>query len=54
VDDKYGVDIDEVYEMEELLPILIKNKYAIEIRPALPDADEDTLHIGYLKLSSLQ
>jgi hypothetical protein len=52
IDDKYGVDVDDVYEIKDILPQSLKDKYVICIHPAalLP---EDELHIGYLKLSSL-
>lgn len=52
IDDKYGVDVDDVYEIKEILPKQLKDKYIISIQPtaSLP---EDELHIGYLKLSSL-
>jgi Domain of Unknown Function (DUF1543) len=53
IDDKYGVDVDDVYEIKEILPKELKDKYVIHIQSSasLPD---DKLHIGYLKLSSLQ
>jgi len=52
IDDKYGVDVDDIYGIEEVMPKFLKEKYAVVIDPdtTLP-ADE--LHIGYLKLSSL-
>jgi hypothetical protein len=52
IDDKYGVDVDDVYEIKDVLPKELKDKYVISIQPAaaLP---QDELHIGYLKLSSL-
>jgi hypothetical protein len=52
IDDKYGVDVDDVYEIKDILPQQLKDKYVIGIQPtaSLP---EDELHIGYLKLSSL-
>jgi hypothetical protein len=52
IDDKYGVDVDDVYEIKEILLKQLKDKYVISIQPgtSLP---KDELHIGYLKLSSL-
>jgi Domain of Unknown Function (DUF1543) len=52
IDDKYGVDVDDVYEIKDILPKQLKDKYAISIETAayIP---EDKMHIGYLKLSSL-
>lgn len=52
IDDKYGVDVDDVYEIDDILPDEIKNQYSILIEPATTKL-EDELHIGYLKLSSL-
>lgn len=52
IDDKYGVDVDDVYDVEDILPKHLKEKYAIQIMPA-SDRTEDDLHIGYLKLSKL-
>ncbi len=53
IDDKYGVDVDDVYEIEEVLPAVIKARYAIVIEEVGLPLTEDQLHIGYLKLSSL-
>ena len=51
VDDKYGIDVDDIYEIDDILPAATKTKYRIHV---LPNAkNEDILHIGYLKLSKL-
>ncbi len=52
IDDKYGVDVDDVYEITEILPQYIKDQYSIVIEKAAA-LTEDELHIGYVKLSSL-
>lgn len=52
IDDKYGVDVDDLYEIEEILPPSIKEKFAVSIRPAA-NAAKDAWHLGYTKLSSL-
>ena len=53
IDDKYGIDVDELYEIDDILPASQKVKYRIEV--ATGDAlAEDELHLGYLKLSSLE
>ncbi len=52
IDDKYGVDVDDVYQIEDILPNYFKEKYAIEISKA-EDKKEDILNIGYYKLSKL-
>ncbi|QES90132.1 DUF1543 domain-containing protein [Rhizosphaericola mali] len=53
IDDKYGVDVDDIYAIDEILPSEIKEKYSIQIR--LTEAkEEDKMHLGYLKLSLLK
>jgi hypothetical protein len=52
IDDKYGVDVDDLYQIEEILPAAIKEKYIIQIEPAA-GAAKDKWHLGYTKLSSL-
>lgn len=49
IDDRYGIDVDDIYEIEELLSPAFKEKYRIIITPAngLPD---DEYHLGYVKL----
>ncbi len=53
IDDKYGIDVDDIYEIDELLPSYIKEKFSIVLVPG-SIANEDELNIGYLKLSSLK
>ena len=52
IDDKYGVDVDDIYEIDEVLPEALKQQYALSITP-VTEIKEDELHIGYTKLSSL-
>jgi hypothetical protein len=52
IDDKYGVDVDDLYEIGEILPLSIKEKYSIEIRMS-DGIEKDEWHLGYTKLSSL-
>jgi hypothetical protein len=52
IDDKYGVDVDDVYEIEEILPNAIKEKYSVSIQPA-PGIAKDEWHLGYFKLDAL-
>lgn len=52
IDDKYGVDVDDVYEIEDALPPALKEQFSVLIEPAAA-VTEDELQIGYLKLSSL-
>ena len=52
IDDKYGVDVDDIYEIEEILSPAIKEKYMISIEPVV-GLEKDDWHLGYTKLSSL-
>ena len=35
VDDKYGIDVDDLYTIDEVLPKLTKEQYSIELQPIL-------------------
>lgn len=52
IDDKYGIDVDDVYDIEEILPAHLKEKYRIRISAAAGQG-EDRLHLGYLKIDKL-
>jgi len=54
IDDKYGVDIDDVYPVADILDMTYKHQYRLfiseEQEKALP---EDVLNIGYYRLDKL-
>ena len=50
IDDKYGVDVDDVYEIMDILPAAMKDKYTI-ILTKDEAAPEDEIQLGYFKLS---
>jgi len=52
IDEKYGIDVDDIYKIEDILSEEAKQKYHIEIKPSsgLP---EDGLHLGYFRLDKL-
>ena len=52
VDDKYGVDVDDVYKIEEILPADIKEKFSIHISGAKTEGS-DEMHLGYFTLQKL-
>jgi hypothetical protein len=55
IDDKYGVDVDDVYEITDILSSTSKEKYSVLITPAEKDSLlGDEIHIGYFKLSMFQ
>lgn len=52
IDDKYGIDVDDVHRIADILPEQIKNKYSIRLQYT-GTGPEDELHIGYVKLSTI-
>ncbi|MFD0701162.1 DUF1543 domain-containing protein [Myroides pelagicus] len=54
IDNKYGIDVDEIYAIEEILDPKQKQDYSIRITPAKEDAKEDEITLGYMKLSSFE
>ncbi|RYY90677.1 MAG: DUF1543 domain-containing protein [Chitinophagaceae bacterium] len=52
IDDKYGVDVDDVEAIEDILPEAERNQFALRIQPGAVVA-EDAMHLGYFKWSKL-
>ena len=52
IDDKYGIDVDDIYNIEDILSPELKEKFALKITET-ENAIEDKLHIGYLKLEKI-
>ncbi len=52
IDDKYGIDIDDVYRVEDILDDHFKERYQLEITPA-SDLPPDEIYLGYFKLNKL-
>jgi len=52
IDEKYGIDVDDIYNIEEILDPNLKEKYHIEIVPNGGLA-EDPIHLGYFRLNKL-
>lgn len=52
IDDKYGVDVDDIYAIEDILPAAIKEKYMIRIKPG-SGSRPDELYMGYFRLDKL-
>ncbi len=53
VDDKYGIDVDDVYGIEDILPVENKNEYRIQISKDTT-GDGDELHLGYFTIEKLK
>jgi hypothetical protein len=52
VDDKYGVDVDDIYAIEDILPAYIKERYSLKVLPAETEKF-DTMNLGYFKLDKI-
>lgn len=53
IDDKYGVDVDDIYEISDVLSQYMKKKYRIQVTDVKSD-EKDIFHAGYLKLSKIK
>lgn len=61
IDEKYGIDVDDIYRIEDILAPAFKDKYHIQITPVADLNDdqttgltEDTVNLGYFKLDKLK
>ncbi len=52
IDDKFGIDVDDLYNVKELLTLNLIEQFELQITPAKL-FEEDQLHIGYLKLDKI-
>jgi len=52
IDDKYGIDVDDIYAIEDILPASDKEQYIIDVT-ANADAEEDRMNLGYYMLHKL-
>lgn len=52
IDNKYGVDVDDIYEIADILSSKFKDKYRIIISEA-SETRKDVLQLGYLKLDKI-
>lgn len=52
IDDKFGVDVDDIFEIKDILSAETRSKYTLKLTPAegLP---EDVSVLGYIPLSKL-
>lgn len=53
IDDKYGVDVDEVYPVTDILQPADKANFRIVVTNE-PAEQLDEIHLGYIRLSSLE
>lgn len=52
IDEKYGIDVDDVYRIEEIWRSPAASKYAIRLTPTTGLSD-DEIHLGYFRLDRL-
>ncbi len=52
IDDKFGVDVDDIFEIKDILTPKDKMNFSISIVKAEGKLPEDILNLGYFKLSS--
>lgn len=53
IDDKYGVDVDDIYAIADILPASAKKKYNLLVTPSGSGLAEDEIHLGYFKLDAV-
>lgn len=46
VDDKYGIDVDNVHNIADILPQAFRELYTLQIQP-IAHPQEDEIHLGY-------
>ncbi len=51
IDDKYGIDMDDIFKIEDVLESSLKERYALQILPS--GGEEDELQIGYVQIKKL-
>ena len=52
IDDKYGIDVDDIHNIKEILDLKYKNQFQIKISEST-NTITNKLHIGYVKINSL-
>ncbi|HFK5570792.1 DUF1543 domain-containing protein [Elizabethkingia meningoseptica] len=50
IDDKHGVDIDDIFNVHDILPKEMKEKYSIVMEKTEAEIQENEMHLGYMKL----
>jgi hypothetical protein len=53
IDDKYGIDVDDIHKIEDILAVGFKEYYSLKITKSDVPLTEDVQHIGYLKIDKL-
>lgn len=54
IDDKYGVDVDNIYTLKDILPAHLKEQFDIVLEQAQPGCIEDTIQLGYFRPAKVE
>lgn len=54
IDDKYGIDVDDAYEIKDILSDVYGRHYSIELSPAPGGEREDVINLGYYTINSFK
>jgi hypothetical protein len=54
IDDKHGVDIDDIFNVNDILPAAMKEKYAIILTKSDAADQKNPMGLGYLKIDKIQ
>jgi hypothetical protein len=54
IDDKYGVDVDDIYAIEDILPAAVKNQYTLQLTHNVSEGRQDQIQLGYFQLHKLE
>ena len=52
IDDKYAIDVDDIYKVETILPALMQQKYRIQLSPAALE-NPSPMALGYFQMHLL-
>ncbi|UOU96943.1 DUF1543 domain-containing protein [Chryseobacterium daecheongense] len=53
IDDKHGVDIDDIFNVNDILPQAMKEKYSIILERSDVENQENPMGLGYLKIDKI-
>lgn len=53
IDDKHGVDIDDIFNVSDILPEKMKEKYSIVLKKSNVENQENLMGLGYLKIDKI-
>ena len=53
IDDKFGIDVDDIFNVKEILQPVFTENYDIKITESEVTLQEDSLQIGYLRIEKI-